>query len=94
MARCVKCGEEAAEPVWAVYADPAFDHKPRNDRKDAFALHPECWNDGDVITPLTWVGQDEAGDREVLQTADENSDNPTVLVAGEPYARYRQVEAP
>lgn len=41
MARCVKCGEDAAEPVWAAYADPAFDNKP----PQPFALHPVCFDE-------------------------------------------------
>jgi hypothetical protein len=39
MARCVKCGEDAAEPVWAAYADPAFNDKP----PAALALHQDCF---------------------------------------------------
>jgi hypothetical protein len=39
MARCVKCGGEAADPVWAAYADPAFNDKP----PAALALHGDCY---------------------------------------------------
>lgn len=41
MARCVKCGEDAAEPVWAAYADPAFNAKP----PAALRLHEECFEE-------------------------------------------------
>jgi hypothetical protein len=41
MARCVKCGEGAAEPVWAAYADPAFENKP----PAPLLLHQECYEE-------------------------------------------------
>lgn len=88
MARCVKCGEDVAEPAWAVYADPAFKNKPQT----PFPLHPEHL--ADEVTPREWVSEADVGDRQVIQRADEGSDNPTVLVEGEPYQRYREVEAP
>jgi hypothetical protein len=40
MARCVKCGDDAAEPVWAAYADPAFVHKP----PQPLPLHQACFD--------------------------------------------------
>jgi hypothetical protein len=39
MARCVKCGEDAAEPVWAAYADPAFNDKA----PQPFPVHQACF---------------------------------------------------
>lgn len=47
MARCVKCGEDAAEPVWAAYADEAFENKP----PQPFALHQDCFDETDRYLP-------------------------------------------
>jgi hypothetical protein len=47
MARCVKCGDDAAEPVWAAYADPAFVHKP----PQPFPLHQACFDDAARYLP-------------------------------------------
>lgn len=41
MARCVKCGGDAAEPVWAAYADPAFNNKP----PAALPLDQDCFDE-------------------------------------------------
>jgi hypothetical protein len=42
MARCVNCGGDAAAPVWAAYADPAFNDKP----PAALPLDEECFRAG------------------------------------------------
>lgn len=41
MARCVKCGADAPEPVWAAYADKAFARKP----PQPLLLHQECFDE-------------------------------------------------
>jgi hypothetical protein len=41
MARCVKCGADAPDPVWAAYADPAFHYKP----PAPLSLHQQCYDE-------------------------------------------------
>jgi hypothetical protein len=50
MARCVTCGEKADDPVWAVYADPAFKRKQQH----PFPLHPACFSGSETITAVEW----------------------------------------
>lgn len=66
MARCVKCGGDAADPVWAAYADPAFNDKP----PAALALHQECFDDGREIDAARWVAKDGA-DAELVVTREQ-----------------------
>jgi hypothetical protein len=88
MPRCVNCGDEATRPVWAVYADPAFQGK----QQVPFPLHRRHLDD--KVTPREWVAAGDAGKRNVVARMDESSENPTALVEGKPYDRYREVEAP
>lgn len=90
MARCVKCGREAVEPVWAVYADPAF----KNKQQRPFALHEECFNDGEPVTPREWVPDASVAGRTVVARADVGTDNPTALVEGDEFKRYQRADAP
>jgi hypothetical protein len=95
MAQCVNCGEEAARPVWAIYADEAFKDK----RQVPFALHQRCFNASETITASEWVPVDEGDDpddprsdrpdweRRAMRSWDQKLQHTDV-------ARYRRVEAP
>jgi hypothetical protein len=101
MARCVKCGDEAAKPVWAVYADPAFDRK----QQTPFPLHARCFNESETITAAEWT-EIEAHEVEIeVPDPDSDDDDATTtvtvmepqraeLVEIENAPRYRKVEAP
>lgn len=81
MARCVNCGEDVTRPVWAEYADPAFENK----RQDPFPLHGKCFTASETITATEWRPANEGPTQE----------NPSGLELVEfDMTRYRKVDAP
>jgi hypothetical protein len=54
MAICVRCGKEAPDPVWAAYADPAFQDKP----PAPLALHQDCYDESETIEAVRWEDVD------------------------------------
>jgi hypothetical protein len=102
--RCVNCGGDADEPVWAVYADEGFAKK----NQAPFALHAECYEANRRVEVASWepagTPEEIADAEQRLAASDDASERPNIEaeldrlrgleLVTRTVLRYRKREAP
>lgn len=61
---CVSCGELTEDPVWAIYADVAF--QERDDKQDAFPLDEPHFTASEWIDATWWVTDPKTGESRLV----------------------------